>query len=263
MTEEKIKWGNKDLAIYAIKNLRSVIRFAPLFIAIGNSARNLTPRSISDDLIEAGKIFPTNTIIEGQSNIPQTGGLVLAFSHVAATPEYPGWGNGHDNLLWWVIGMAQALKDRRGASADFKAIVLDTTIPGSIGRTVISNYRSFPINQTNIRESINIIEQAKKATKNGEVVAISPEGESSLGLIRPKRGLARIASAEVPIVPVGFSQEPEHRGKYKYKVIFGKQIMPDIKKLGTKSGDIELVNQVMEEMASLLPLRMRGIYSKK
>ncbi|MFA5025320.1 MAG: 1-acyl-sn-glycerol-3-phosphate acyltransferase [Candidatus Shapirobacteria bacterium] len=261
---KKLEWGRSEWVSYSLRNWKSMIPFIPMVKDIASSAKNGEKRSLTNDLVRAGEIFKTNTIIEGEENIPETGGAIFAISHVAATNNFPGWGEGKDNIIWWAVGVANALKNRRGEKADFRPMTL---APGGLGgeqwRSVLDTYGGFPIDQNNPREAIRSIMEAKTAAENGDVVLISPEGETYTGLTEPKRGLIKIASSGIPIIPVGFLQEQQTDGSYVYHVLFGEQIVPDADKLKTKTDEIKLLDSVMEGMARLLPEEMRGVYSTK
>ena len=183
---------------------------------------------------------------------------------MAATNNFPGWGEGGDNLIWWAVGVANALKNRRGEKADFRPVALAPGGPGGEQwRSVLEIYNGFPIDQSNPREAVRSIMEAKSAAENGDVVLISPEGETDTGLTEPKRGLIKIASSGIPIIPVGFLQEKQTDGSYTYYVRFGEQVIPDAGKLKTKVDEIELLDSVMQGIARLLPEEMRGVYSTK
>ncbi len=153
------------------------------------------------------------------------------------------------------------MKERRGASADFRPVAW---APGGAGekewRSVLEIYGGFPINTDKPREALRSVLSAKEAVLKGGVVVIFPEGETYTGLTKPKRGMAKIASPGIPIVPVGFLQDEQPGGSFVYKVRFGEKIVPGEEDLASKSGQVLLLDKVMVGIADLLPGSMRGEY---
>jgi len=138
--------------------------------------------------------------VEGEENIPETGGVILAGNHLSAGDTFllpamirrpmtfpakaelfhmPGWGR---VLGWFLKGVGQVPMDRSG------------------GRASADGLRP-------IYEVLN----------NGGVVGIFPEGTRSHDgrLYRGRTGVARLAlNAGVPVIPVGFSDTQFVRGPF-------------------------------------------------
>ncbi len=95
----KLDWGRAEWASYSLRNWKSLLPSIRLVKDVALSARRGERRSLTDDILKAGEAFDTEVVAEGVENIPNSGGAILAMSHVAAVKEFPGWGKGRDNLL--------------------------------------------------------------------------------------------------------------------------------------------------------------------
>ncbi|HEX8981662.1 MAG TPA: (d)CMP kinase [Ktedonobacterales bacterium] len=200
----------------------------------------------------AGMIFPLffKLRIEGRENIPTTGSVMLAANHVA----------------WIDIPLlAQPLK--RFTHYMAKVELFQVPVIGYI----IGMCGNFPVRRgEGDRESLRI---ADRLLTSGEVVAIFPEGHRTGGaLIRGLPGVSLIAlRANAPVVPVGIinSNEVFKKGRIIFNrptvtIRYGKPFM--LAKSGARHSKADLergIDEIMTQIAALLPQEYRGIYGER
>ncbi len=200
----------------------------------------------------AGMVFPLffKLRIEGRENIPTTGSVMLAANHVA----------------WIDIPLlAQPLK--RFTHYMAKVELFQVPVVGYI----IGMCGNFPVRRgEGDRESLRI---ADRLLTSGEVVAIFPEGHRTGGaLIRGLPGVALIAlRANAPVVPVGIinSNEVFKKGRIIFNrptvtIRYGKPFT--LAKSGARHSKADLergIDEIMTQIAALLPQEYRGIYGER
>lgn len=134
-------------------------------------------------------------IVEGDENIPDTGGVILACNHTAATETY----------------MMPCLIDRQltyPAKAElFRKGKGIKGIPQSIVAWAMKAVGQVPLDRSGGRASLDGLGPVLDVLKAGGLAGIYPEGTRSPDgrLYRGKTGVARLAlAAGVPVVPVAF-----------------------------------------------------------
>jgi 1-acyl-sn-glycerol-3-phosphate acyltransferase len=95
------------------------------------------------------------------------------------------------------------------------------------------------------------------------VLALAPEGQDNPagGLMRPHPGVGRLmsllAGLGYPVIPVGIAEDDRH-----LVLTFGQPFHLDLpKKANTIQRDQQAAEQVMKEIAALLPFSLRGEYA--
>ncbi len=112
---------------------------------------------------------------------------------------------------------------------------------------------------------VEAIEQGLAVLRAGGVLGLSPEGIRSPQLTRAKTGVARLsAGAAVPVVPLAIwgqdqlARQWRHDGRAQVHIRVGEPIPP----AGSSTRDlITHTNEVMSQIAALLPARYRGAYA--
>ena len=196
-------------------------------------------RFLVSNLMTAFKLIMTLEI-NGKSNIPSHGGVILAANHVTNLDIFP----------------LQLAVDRpiffMGKSELFKNPIL---------HYVFRNLGAFPVFRGERDEWA--INHSKNILLAGQVLGIFPEGTCSRGrgLRVAKTGAARLAmELGCPIIPVGidgshtfFKQFPRRN---LVKINIGEPVWPESGEL-----PIGLTDRVMFELATNLPAELRGVYA--
>jgi 1-acyl-sn-glycerol-3-phosphate acyltransferase len=189
---------------------------------------------------------------EGRENVPQTGSLILVANHVHVL----------DPILLvfgcprWISFMAK--------EELFRSRFLGFWVRWA---------GAFPIRRGGqISEQQRILASAREVLQAGEVLGVFPEGRRNRDgkLRRSKPGPAVIASkTNTTILPVGISGTDKIRGiSWLWKrpdivINIGKPFrLPPANGRLSRSQMQSLSNQLMEEIAALLPQEYRGDYDK-
>jgi 1-acyl-sn-glycerol-3-phosphate acyltransferase len=135
---------------------------------------------------------------------------------------------------------------------------------------LFNTYKAIPINRSGAYRDTFI--QVRQAIDNGFYVAIAPEGSRSKdGILRKgKAGIIQLAlEANSPILPVGHFggqkiwKNLKHFKRTQFQVKTGQ---PFRIKYEGRPGRIEreqILDEVMGQIARLLPLEMRGVYTQQ
>jgi 1-acyl-sn-glycerol-3-phosphate acyltransferase len=133
-----------------------------------------------------------NPQVEGLSNVPSTGGVILASNHLSVS----------DQLF---LGAVIKRQLHFWAKEDY------FHLPGISGRLMaglMHGLGTIPVHREGGRAALHALDAAVPVLKSGALVGIFPEGTRSLDgrLYRGRTGVARLAmEAGVPVVPVGIS----------------------------------------------------------
>lgn len=140
--------------------------------------------------------------LEGEENIPATGGAVLAGNHISAGDTF---------LLPAMIrrpmtfpAKAELFRGDRGWQS--KVLAWFLTVVGQV-----------PLDRSGGIASEHALQPVLEVLRGGGLVGIFPEGTRSRDgrLYRGHTGVARLAlSAGVPVIPVGFFDTQFHRGPF-------------------------------------------------
>lgn len=128
--------------------------------------------------------------VEGLSNIPHTGGAILASNHLSVA----------DQLF---LGSVVGRQVHYWAKEEY------FQFPGLKGKAMaglMHGLGTIPVHREGGRAALNALDDAVPVLKSGELVGIFPEGTRSPDgrLYRGRTGVARLAmQAGVPVVPVG------------------------------------------------------------
>ncbi|HZY43723.1 MAG TPA: lysophospholipid acyltransferase family protein [Anaerolineae bacterium] len=184
----------------------------------------------------------------GWEHVPASGGLILMINHIAFL----------DPVL--LTGLFP-----RPIISMAKAEALDEKIVGPL----IKSFDAFPVNRgTGDRQALRTAFEVLAA---GLPLLIAPEGHrsESVTLGEAHEGIAFIASrSQVPVVPVGISGTDQFKHNFKrwrrtpaiYR--FGKPFILDAGDERASSDVLKrMTDEAMYQLASLLPLEQRGIYS--
>lgn len=138
--------------------------------------------------------------VEGEENIPETGGVILAGNHLSAGDTF---------LLPAVI--------TRRMTFPAKAELFHQKGLGAVVSWFLKAVGQVPMDRSGGRASADGLRPVYEVLENGGVVGIFPEGTRSHDgrLYRGRTGVARLAlGARVPVVPVGFSDTQFVRGPF-------------------------------------------------
>jgi 1-acyl-sn-glycerol-3-phosphate acyltransferase len=128
--------------------------------------------------------------VEGHSNVPRTGGAILASNHLSVA----------DQLF---LGAVVNRQVHYWAKEDY------FNLPGIKGRLfagLMHGLGTIPVHREGGRAALYALDAAVPVLQSGELVGIFPEGTRSPDgrLYRGRTGVARLAmQAGVPIIPVG------------------------------------------------------------
>jgi 1-acyl-sn-glycerol-3-phosphate acyltransferase len=117
------------------------------------------------------------------------------------------------------------------------------------------------------KEALRSLDQAAEAAKEGDLIIISPEGETHTQLTVAKRGVARLAKSERPFIPVAFTEEQSEEG-FSHHVLIGTPIEPpeeanswsDLPSQKRKVLEQGFADLLMSSIAELMPEDQRGKY---
>lgn len=259
-TSTQMRDSLSDMVLFLLRNIDWVLGQRQ---KIMTSSKKDEKRSLGDDLIKLNERFKTKIEIEGVENIPSEGGLVLVFSHLVNTKKFPGWENKKAHPFWWLLGITQALRKRRGSKADFRPIFkfLAGTSIGDFWKRAIGVYRGFPVSPKTPRESLKSLDEAIKAAEKGETILIAPEGGTHVALTQAKRGVARLAKSHCPFVPLVYIEELTIDQQFRYIIKIGEPVYPpeNVDQWRRKE-EIEFTENLMRRIAQLLPSDQRGVY---
>jgi len=253
-----------DKVVYAISNTPKLIRLAPLVRRTIEHGKTNTNLSLCDALLEIDKIYQSPITIKGTENIPTTGGFIFAVSHITRTTRFPGWLDKSVFPQWGFIGIAKAIRNNRGQQADLKLIAVDPsqTHPfiRNLANKLLLTYQGFPIDKRHPRSALKTLGEVAKSLRTGDIVAIAPEGEGYTSLTRLKRGVSRLATNEIPVLPVAFAEEIEGPDNFKHYVRIGNPLYFDSNNRNSKSEQV-FADLIGKKMAEMLPANQRGEYA--
>lgn len=187
--------------------------------------------------------------INGKENLPKTGGYIAAANHLSVI-EVP--------LIYCLINRE-----------DVTGLVAKKHQKSTFFRLIINLMDGIWLNREEI--DTRALRSARDHLKSGGVLGIAPEGTRSQtgALIEAKTGVAFLADqARVPILPVavtGTWQITEEIIKLKRPVIyvnFGKPfILPPVDRLNRERDLKQNTEEIMCQLAALLPPENRGVYA--
>ncbi len=192
--------------------------------------------------------------IEGEENIPETGGVILAGNHLSAGDTF---------LLPAMI--------HRQMTFPAKAELFQMKGLGRVIGWFLRGVGQVPMDRSGGRASADGLRPVYEVLEEGGVVGIFPEGTRSHDgrLYRGRTGVARLAlNAGVPVIPVGFSDTQFTPG------LFGIPVMkrPGIRigkpldfseHFGSTEGSVyrEVTDAVMVAIQELTGQEYVGVYS--
>jgi 1-acyl-sn-glycerol-3-phosphate acyltransferase len=130
--------------------------------------------------------------IEGMSNVPRSGGAILASNHLSVA----------DQLF---LGSAVDRQVHYWAKEDYFHL---PGIKGKLLAGLMHGLGTIPVHREGGRAALYALDAAVPVLKAGELVGIFPEGTRSPDgrLYRGRTGVARLAmQAGVPVIPVGIT----------------------------------------------------------
>jgi len=185
------------------------------------------------------RVFGRMQVI-GRQNIPKTGGVLLCANHVSYIDP-------------------SALAGRAGRVVHFmaKSELFKIPVLGFLVKAV----GAFPVKRGTADRSA--LKQAIEYLRNGEVVAMFPEGQRSLTgeLLEAEAGAGMIAlHAKVPVIPVALVNTekllPPHKMFFRFthiKVVFGPPIpLDDLYEKGGREATDEAGKRIMGAIGELL-----------
>ena len=139
--------------------------------------------------------------VEGEENIPDTGGVVLAGNHLSAGDTF----------------LLPAMITRRMTFPAKAELFMGTGFKGRLLAWFLTVVGQVPMDRSGGRASADALRPIYEVLERGDVVGIFPEGTRSRDgrLYRGRTGVARLAlTAGVPVIPVGFVGTQFHRGPF-------------------------------------------------
>lgn len=210
--------------------------------------------------------------VEGVEYIPQTGPVIIAFSHIER------WKDTSLPIGWEKAAMIQQIKQRRlnnGISLIAYLNYYRETAHGLLKGVVDKAARRIA-SQLNKLYGVEVIDvngfkldnlkgfigQSQAALRKNQALLISPEGLPAPEAIKPKRGLgmlARISGA--PVVGVAFREEHLPNGGFGHKVVFTPPCIYHSEPGNSNQvQDQKFSDMIMRDIASQLLPEQRGIY---
>jgi 1-acyl-sn-glycerol-3-phosphate acyltransferase len=193
--------------------------------------------------------FLTDTKYEGQENVPDTGGVLIATNHLSRMD----------------IPVLFAIPNR----PEMTALVTTKYLKHPLLRWFIVTAEGIWIDRD--RADFGAFRSAVEALEQGKAVGIAPEGTRSKAgyLLEGKPGTALLAvRANVPIVPVaitgtiGSFKKAITFQKPRITARFGKMIPAPVLERGNREEQLQkLTEEVMCQIAAMLPESYRGFYA--
>lgn len=185
--------------------------------------------------------------VVGLENIPASGPVILAINHISFL----------DPVL--VVSLL-----RRKVLPMAKAEVFRDVVLGPL----VSAFDAFPVRRGEVDR--RAIQTALEVLRLGGVLMIAPEGTRSPtgALIRGKEGAVYLAwRTGAPIVPVGidgtdhFKFNIRRLRRTSVRVVFGQPFLVEIPEERSREALREATDELMIQIAMLLPSERRGIYA--
>lgn len=177
--------------------------------------------------------------VSGLENLPLTGGAILAGNHLSVADELFLGAVVPRHIAFW-------------AKAEYWT---GSGVRGWLTRTVVGGMGAIRVERAGGRAALTAFDGAIPVLKEGDIVAIYPEGTRSPDgrLYRGRTGAARLAiAAGVPIVPVGFlgTDKVQPIGARVPKLFSGKIEIRFGKPIETegRSGDRHSLRQLTDEL---------------
>lgn len=187
--------------------------------------------------------------VEGQSNLPRTGGYIAAANHLSVI-EVP--------LVYCLLNRY-----------DVTGLVAKKHKKNPFFRWLINIMGGIWLNREEI--DTRALRTARDHLKNGGVLGIAPEGTRSQtgALIESKTGVAFLADqANVPILPVAVAGTWHITSKILtlqrpvIQIKFGQPfLLPPVDRKNRDHDLRQNTDEIMCQLAALLPLENRGIYA--
>jgi 1-acyl-sn-glycerol-3-phosphate acyltransferase len=188
--------------------------------------------------------------VSGWENLARQGGYIVAANHLS-TIEVP--------LIYLLI-------DRD----DLSGLVAKKHQKNAFFRFLVNSFNGIWLNRE--EADAHALRAARDHLRFGGVLGLSPEGTRSPtgALISAKTGVAFLADqANVPIVPAGVAGTYHAMGKIltlrrpKITVKFGKPFcLPPIDRKNKDRSLKENTDEIMCQIAALLPYELRGVYAE-
>ncbi len=213
--------------------------------------RRRTGRKVLHPVLYGLSKLLLNVCIENSTQIPSAGPLILAYNHVHYLDPF----------------VLSAVMPRYAV-----AISKMETLYAPIIGTLMYHYGVIFLRRG--EGDIAALRHAEKVLQAGHILLLSPEGTRSKtgGLIVPKEGLGFLARRTAALVqPVGITGTPQFPATWKrlrrtsVRIIFGQPFRIDWESVsGRRTTAYRVVtDQVMVQLARLLPPRRRGVYNSR
>ncbi len=185
--------------------------------------------SIAKVIVRFFLIFVFRLERRGAENVPEEGGVILAFNH---------------RSFWDPV--AAAIMSKRHLHFMAKNELFKNPVFGGL----IKSLGAFPVSRG--RNDIGAIKASMKILRGGEAMLIFPEGRRVKDgkKEKAKPGVSMIAHlAKVPVVPVNISGE--YKWLHKITVTYGKPIYYDFDKKIDQEEMQKLADEVLDEIRAL------------
>ena len=206
-------------------------------------------RSIIRIVIQAFFWIFTNLEVDGLENVPAEGGAILAVNHLSLLDS---------PLVFFLL-----------KRENVTALVADTYQANLFISWIVEVVDGIWINRE--QADFQALKEAKKYLDNGGFLGVAPEGTRSDNgaLMQAKTGIAYLAEkAKVPVIPVAitgtekFTKELSRLKRPRLSVQFGYPIrFPPIARRGRSKALAENTDEIMCQIAAMLPENYRGAYA--
>lgn len=214
--------------------------------------------------------FEGNFQVIGSENIPSSGPVIIAFSHMTTwrDPTAP------DN---WE--MAKLIQHIRQVRPDIFSLIMYTKyfsdcVPKflqpiansliEIGKKKASHWYGMEIIDVSNGNIASFIQSSLSTLTNGRPLLISPEGVAAKEIVPPQRGLGTLARLSgAPTVGVAFKEEKQPDGTFIHQIIITPPQLYEEHTLpgsSPKEKEISFAHNIMRSIAQQLPISQRGIY---
>ncbi|TWE10084.1 lysophospholipid acyltransferase family protein [Rudaeicoccus suwonensis] len=197
--------------------------------------------------------------VEGRSNVPRTGGVLIASNHLSFVDSV-------------VIPMVAPRKVFFLAKAEY---FTGTGVRGAISRAWFNSMGMIPVERDDSRAAADSLETALTVLRAGKAFGIYPEGTRSRDgrLYRGHTGVAHLAmQAGVPVVPVGLHGTPDvqpigsNRPRLaKVTVRFGEPLTfgSSYKAMPAGKARRQATDEIMAAIAGLSGQQLAGCYNER
>lgn len=266
--------GNQ-ISTYKKSKMETTLRFLAHPLMLLSMVANPQTRDFRHDM-ETILDLPEDIHVEGVENIPKSGPVVIAFSHMTDR-----WKDRQIPSNWELATLIKEVKGKRDSKGialvaylnyfiETAPKLLKRQFPWLLDKCVERASQLYDIDMIDVsnanKKGTNFMDSCLNSLNQGKAVLLSPEGVPAEEVLRPQRGIGLLArQSHAPVVGVAFSEEMLSNGSFIHKVIFTKPQTYEADQLpGNSIGQKNQVfaDNVMRDIAMALSKDKRGVYTK-